>query len=81
MNTTRSIKPAAAGFAGKPDEPGAAGPANPAPLRVRMPGGGILPPEGAEVTWSPYWQRRLAEGDVVEVKAAAAARRKPSDKE
>lgn len=36
---------------------------------VRMAGSRkALPAEGDTVTWSPYWQRRLDDGSVVEVK-------------
>lgn len=38
-------------------------------LVVRMAGSGkALPADGDTVTWSPYWQRRLDDGSVVEVK-------------
>lgn len=38
-------------------------------LVVRMAGSGkVLPADGDTVTWSPYWQRRLDDGSVVEVK-------------
>lgn len=40
-------------------------------LVVRMAGSGkALPADGDTVTWSPYWQRRLDDGSVVEVKEA-----------
>ena len=29
----------------------------------------LLPAEGAEVTWSGYWQRRLASKEIVKAKA------------
>lgn len=35
--------------------------------------GGVLPPEGREVTASTYWHRRLEHGDVEEVPAEAVA--------
>ena len=46
-------------------------------VKVRRPDGGHLAEKGETVTMTSYWQRRLADGDVVEVKAAgdsAAAR-------
>lgn len=35
--------------------------------RVRMPEQGykLLAEEGEPVTWNPYWERALAEGDIV----------------
>jgi hypothetical protein len=36
--------------------------------------GGYLPPEGREVEMHQYWHRRINDGDVVEVKPAAAAK-------
>lgn len=49
----------------------------------------FLPPEGREVPWSTYWQRRIDKGDVIarEVPAIATPierpvpRRKPEAKE
>lgn len=41
--------------------------------RVRHPTGDLLEPKSA-VTWSPYWQRRLDDGDVVEHAPKAAAK-------
>jgi hypothetical protein len=32
---------------------------------VRKPDGGYLADEAESVRWSPYWQRRLDEGDIV----------------
>lgn len=38
-------------------------------LVVRMAGSGKkLPDDGDTVTWSPYWQRRLDDGSVIEIK-------------
>jgi len=51
----------------------------PAPGRkVRQPDQGYseLPQEGAPVTWGPYWERALLEGDVVLVKPEKPARSK-----
>lgn len=31
---------------------------------VRKPGGGYLSDEAEAVRWSPYWQRRLDDGDI-----------------
>lgn len=44
------------------------------PARVRMPdrAWAVLPPEGANVTLSTYWARRLRDGDVVEAKPPVA---------
>lgn len=39
----------------------------------------VLAAEGAWVELSPYWLRRLAEGDVVEAKAPAASKTKNSE--
>lgn len=55
---------------------------------VRMPEGGHLPEEGLEVETSLFWQRRIADGDVVvapldvagEAPAPAAPPAKPSKK-
>lgn len=33
-------------------------------LRVRKPDGGVLDSAGEAVIWTPYWQRRLTDGDV-----------------
>lgn len=40
-------------------------------VKVRHPDGRHLAEQGETVTITAYWQRRLAEGDVVEVKEAA----------
>lgn len=40
-------------------------------VKVRHPDGRHLASDGEAVTMTPYWQRRLATGDVVEVNAAA----------
>lgn len=40
-------------------------------VKVRRPDGAHLAELGETVTMTGYWQRRLADGDVVEVKAAA----------
>lgn len=51
-------------------------------LRVRKPDGGVLAATGETVASAPYWQRRLADGDVVKVASpetkAAATRTKPA---
>jgi hypothetical protein len=47
----------------------------PAPgRRVRVPELGYteLPAEGLPVTWSPYWERAIQDGDVVAIKAKRA---------
>lgn len=38
-----------------------------------------LPAEGRAVEVTPFWKRRLAEGDVVEGKPARAAKPKPQE--
>jgi len=38
-------------------------------LKVRNPKGGYLPEEGANVPMSPFWTRRLKDGDVVKATA------------
>lgn len=52
----------------------------PAPgLVVRQPHNGQpLPAEGAEVGWSGYWVRRLAEGSIVESAAPKKTKAKPA---
>lgn len=42
-------------------------------LKVRRPDRRHLAEAGEVVTMTPYWRRRLAAGDVVEVKGAAPA--------
>ena len=42
-------------------------------VKVRRPDGRHLAAEGETVTMTSYWQRRLADGDVVEGTAAAPA--------
>lgn len=44
-------------------------PANPA-VNVRKPNGEYLNPKGEKVDRSPYWVRRLRDGDVVDIHAA-----------
>lgn len=39
-------------------------------LLVRKPEGGYLSDKGEEVAMTTYWQRRLKEGDVVDMEAA-----------
>ena len=41
-------------------------------LTVPMPGGGVLSGAGAVVNWSPFWARRLADGDVEIVERGSA---------
>ncbi|EKO3919753.1 DUF2635 domain-containing protein [Vibrio metschnikovii] len=42
-------------------------------IPVRNPEGGFLSDEGEKVKRNSYWLRRIADGDVVEVKATADA--------
>lgn len=48
-------------------------------LQVRFPDAPsrILPPEGAEVEFTPGWARRLSSGDVVEVLPVREVERAP----
>ncbi|MDP2373168.1 DUF2635 domain-containing protein [Reyranella sp.] len=49
----------------------------PAPdRRVRHPHGALLDPRGETLPASPYWLRRLTDGDVVEVEAARTSKAK-----
>lgn len=48
-------------------------------LVVRQPHNGQpLPPEGAEVNWSGYWVRRLAEGSIEVTTAPKKPKAKPA---
>lgn len=38
-------------------------------LQVRRPDGPPLAAEGQEILWSPYWERRLRDGDIVILQA------------
>lgn len=50
-------------------------------LVVRKPTTGLpLAADGEEVEFSSHWQRRLADGDVVEVTPTAAAKKPVADK-
>lgn len=42
-------------------------------VKVRRPDGGHLPEDGATIEMTSYWQRRLADGDVIQSKPAAPA--------
>lgn len=42
-------------------------------LAIRMPDGAPLPAEGAEVEPGLYWQRRIADGDVLVAAAEGAS--------
>lgn len=42
-------------------------------LTVPLPGGAVLPPEGAEVEVDQFIRRRLADGEVIEATPAAPA--------
>lgn len=45
--------------------------------KVRTPEGGVLPPEGAAVEMTPFWRRRLKEGDVtIKARPVAGAKKK-----
>jgi hypothetical protein len=50
-------------------------------LRVRQPDGRLLPAEGARVAITPYWLRRLNDGDVVRGKPPARAKPQPKQSE
>lgn len=48
-------------------------------LVVRQPHNGKpLPDEGASVTWSGYWMRRMAEGSIVKATPPATPKAKPA---
>ncbi|WP_445157405.1 DUF2635 domain-containing protein [Halomonas sp. E14] len=48
-------------------------------LVVRQPlNGRPLPAEGAEVDWSGYWARRMADGSVVKAKPPQKTKAKPT---
>lgn len=50
--------------------------------RVLMPESGrSLPSGGAEVDWSPFWARRLRDGDVTEQRQPRPQTNKPARKE
>lgn len=44
-------------------------------LKVRDPKGGYLPEVGDDVLMSPYWTRRLKDGDVVKATKPKAAKK------
>jgi hypothetical protein len=43
-------------------------------LVVRKPDRTVLAAAGETVTWTPYWQRRLGDGDVVEARSPAPSK-------
>lgn len=49
-------------------------------LQVRQPDGRVLPVDGKRVTITPYWSRRIADGDVVEGTAPAKRKAKAQTK-
>lgn len=54
----------------------------PAPgLVIKKPDGSKLAAEGEKVPRTSFWLKRLADGDVIEVKPAAKATKKPQAKE
>jgi len=50
-------------------------------LVIKKPDGSKLAAEGEKVPRTSFWLKRLADGDVVEVKPAAKATKKPQVKE
>ncbi|MBP8219728.1 MAG: DUF2635 domain-containing protein [Aeromonas sp.] len=50
-------------------------------LTIRKPDGSKLATEGERVPRTSFWLKRLADGDVAEVKPAAKAPKKPQVKE
>ena len=49
-------------------------------LTIRKPDGGKLAAEGEQVSRTSFWLKRLADGDVVNVKPAAKATNKKAEK-
>ncbi|MBV7315449.1 DUF2635 domain-containing protein [Shewanella sp. NIFS-20-20] len=47
---------------------------------VRKPDGGYLATDGEAVKRSSYWVRRINDGDVIQFKAAASAKKSPANK-
>lgn len=46
--------------------------------RVRQPDGTLLPESGQPVVWSAFWERRLRDGDIIEVTGKPVAANKIS---